>query len=71
MSKKTIREKLISYFKILSEKNFSKTLTLPLSLTDLSDYLSVDRSAMMRELKLLREEGFIKKNGNKITLMLT
>ncbi len=71
LSKKTIREKLISYFKILSEKNFSKTLTLPLSLTDLSDYLSVDRSAMMRELKLLREEGFIKKNGNKITLMLT
>lgn len=70
LSKKTIRDKLISYFKILSEKNFSKTFILPLSLTDLADYLSVDRSAMMRELKSLKEEGFIKKSDkNKITLL--
>ena len=70
LSKKTIRDKLISYFRILSEKNFSKTFTLPFSLTDLADYLSVDRSAMMRELKSLKEEGFIKKSDkNKITLL--
>ena len=70
LSKKTIREKLISYFKILSEKNFSKTFTLPFSLTDLADYLSVDRSAMMREIKSLKNEGFIKKSDkNKITLL--
>ena len=70
LSKKTIRDKLISYFKILSEKNFSKTFNLDLSLTDLADYLRIDRSAMMREMKLLKEEGFIKKNGDKITLMI-
>lgn len=70
LSKKTIRDKLISYFKILSEKNFSKTFTLPFSLTDLADYLSVDRSAMMRELKSLKEEGFIKKlDKNRITML--
>lgn len=70
LSKKTIRDKLISYFKILSEKNFSKTFTLPFSLTDLADYLSVDRSAMMREIKSLKNEGFIKKSDkNKITLL--
>lgn len=70
LSKKTIRDKLISYFRILSEKNFSKTFTLPLSLTDLADYLSVDRSAMMREIKSLKNEGFIKKTDkNKITLL--
>lgn len=70
LSKKSIRDKLISYFRILSEKNFSKTFTLPLSLTDLADYLSVDRSAMMRELKILKDEGFINKTGkNKITLL--
>lgn len=70
LSKKTIRDKLISYFKILSENNFSKTFTLPLSLTDLADYLSVDRSAMMREIKTLKNEGFIKKGDkNKITLL--
>ena len=70
LSKKSIRDKLISYFRILSEKNFSKTFTLPLSLTDLADYLSVDRSAMMRELKILKDDGFINKTGkNKITLL--
>ena len=70
LSKKSIRDKLISYFKILSENNFSKTVTLPLSLTDLADYLSVDRSAMMRELKTLKDEGFINKTEkNKITLL--
>ena len=70
LSKKTIRDKLISYFRILSETNFSKTFTLPLSLTDLADYLSVDRSAMMREIKSLKNEGFIKKTDkNKITLL--
>ena len=70
LSKKTIRDKLVSYFKILSENTFSKTFTLPLSLTDLADYLSIDRSAMMRELKTLKDEGFINKTGkNKITLL--
>ena len=31
--------------------------------------ISIDRSAMMRELKNLTDEGFIKKNGNKIKLL--
>ena len=49
----------------MSAKNFSKTFTLPFSLTDLADYLSVDRSAMMRELKSLKNEGIIIKNRKK------
>ena len=70
LSKKTIRDKILSYFRILSENNFSKTFTLPFSLTDLADYLSIDRSAMMRELRILKEEGFIKKlDKNKFTLL--
>ena len=69
LSKRTIREKLLTYFSILSSKDFSKSFTLPFSLTNLADYLSVDRSAMMRELKNLASEGFISKNGNKIKLL--
>ena len=69
LSKRSIREKLLSYFNILSSKNFSKNINLPFSLTSLADYLSIDRSAMMRELKNLTDEGFIKKNGNKIKLL--
>ncbi|MBR3002957.1 MAG: Crp/Fnr family transcriptional regulator [Clostridia bacterium] len=69
LTNRSIRDKLIGYFSTLSTKTFSKTITLDLSLTNLADYLCVDRSAMMREMKALKEEGFIRKNGNKITLL--
>lgn len=70
LSKRTIRDKLLTYFSILSTKNFSKIITIPFSLTTLADYLSVDRSAMMRELKSLSDEGFIiKESKNKIKLL--
>lgn len=69
LTKRTIRDKLLGYFSILSTRNLSRTILLPFSLTDLADFLSVDRSAMMREIRNLKDEGFIKKNGNKITLL--
>lgn len=69
LTNRSIRDKLIGYFNTLSTKTFSKTITLDLSLTNLADYLCVDRSAMMRELKALKEEGFIEKNGDKIILL--
>ena len=63
------RDKLLSYFSLISTRNLNTSFELPLfQLTDLADYLSVDRSAMMRELKLLREDGFIEKSGNRIKL---
>ena len=70
LSKRTIREKLLSYFSIISARNMSKSFKIPFSLTDLADYLSVDRSAMMREIKSLKEEGTIDKSGNRITLLV-
>ena len=69
LTKRTIRDKLLGYFSILSMRNLSRTFELPFSLTDLADFLSVDRSAMMREIRNLKDEGFIKKNGNKLTLL--
>ena len=69
LTKKNIRDKLLSYFELLSTQSLSKSFFLPFSLTDLADYLSVDRSAMMRELSHLKEEGFIEKKGNRITLL--
>lgn len=69
LSKRSIREKLLSYFNILSSQAFSKNINLPFSLTNLADYLSVDRSAMMREIRNLIDEGFISKQGNKIRLL--
>ena len=69
LSKRSIREKLLAYFNLLSIQKYSKSFTIPFSLTDLADYLCVDRSAMMRELKILKEDGFIDKVGNQIFLL--
>lgn len=71
LTKKSIRDKLLTYFNIISSKNFSKTFTIPFSLTDLADYLCIDRSAMMREISHLKEDGIIDKKGHKITLLIS
>lgn len=70
LSKRSIRDKLLSYFSLMSKKYGSKIIYLPFSYTDLADYLSVDRSALSRELNNLKNEGFIKTNGRKITLIM-
>lgn len=69
LTKKTIRNKLLEYFKIISKKNGSKNIYLPFSFTELADYLAIDRSAMSRELKNLKDEGFIDIKSRKITLL--
>ena len=69
LTKKTIRNRLLEYFKIVSLKNKSKNIYLPFTFTDLADYLAIDRSAMTRELKNLKEEGFIEIKNKRITLL--
>lgn len=68
LSRRSIREKLLCYFLQLSQEAGSPTFTLPFSLGTLADYIAVNRSAMMRELKYLREESIISKKGRQITL---
>ena len=69
LTKRSIRDKLLEYFRILSSKKGSKNFTLPFSFIDLANYLSVDRSAMTRELKYLKTEGFIKIEGKRVYLL--
>lgn len=69
LTKKTTRDKILEYLKIESQKKGSKTFTLPVTYTELANYLSVDRSAMAREIKYLKNEGFIETNGRKISLL--
>ena len=68
LAKRSTREKLLAYFEITAKQKLSKSFVIPFTYTDLADYLGVDRSAMQRELKNLKDEGFIKTNGKKITL---
>ncbi len=69
LTKKTTRDKLLEYFKTQAKIKGNKTFTIPITFTELATYLSVDRSAMTREISYLKEEGFIKTNGRKITLL--
>lgn len=68
ISNKTIRNKLLAYLKYQTKKYNSTTIYLPFSYTVLANYLSVDRSAMNRELKHLKEEKLIETKGKKIKI---
>lgn len=59
LSRRTTRQKLITYFEIHARKAKEGYFTIPMSLSSLADYISVDRSSMMRELRKMKEEGMI------------
>ena len=69
LEKKQIREKLLKYFEIGNKKSSSKYIHLPFTFKDLADYIGVDRSAMFRELKHLKEDKIIEIHDKKITLL--
>lgn len=64
VSKRSIREKLLSYFNELVIKSGKTEIKLPFSKTALADYLFIDRSAMSRELANMKAERIINYNGN-------
>ena len=70
MSKRSTREKLISYLSEEAKKQNSGTIVLPFNRQQLADFLSVDRSAMSSELGKMRGEGLILFEKNKFTLLM-
>ena len=68
LSKRTIKDKLLCYFNMLSKKRNRKTFNLPITYIELADLLSVDRSAMMREIKKLKDNKIISVDGKKVTI---
>lgn len=69
LSKKTIRNRLLKYFEIMRKKYGMRSFRIPFTYTDLADYLGVDRSAMTREIKNLKDEGIIEVKNRRITLL--
>ena len=70
LTKRTIRDKLLKYFNSRIKETSSRVIYLPFTYTDLADYLGIDRAAMMRELKNLKEEGFITTTGRIIRVKI-
>jgi len=69
ISKKSLRRKLMTYFEYLSENTGSVSFDIGFSLSQLASYLCADRASMMRELKNMADEGIIKRDGRRITLL--
>lgn len=68
LSQRSIRSKLMIYFYQMSYKHHSDHFSLPFTLNSMADYLFIDRSAMLREMKKMRDEGLIESKGRHITL---
>ncbi len=68
LSHRTIREKLFCYFRMQTAKSGKNFFQMPFSFLALANYLCIDRSAMMRELKKMKEEKAVRVDGKNIYL---
>ena len=69
MAKRSTREKLMSYLSEEAKRQGSSVVTIPFNRQQLADFLSVDRSAMSNELGKMRDDGLIKFEKNRFTLL--
>ncbi len=69
LSHRSIRNKLLCYLYLQQKKEHCNPFVLPFSQSSLANYLCVDRSAMSREIKKMRNEGILSVNGRNITLL--
>lgn len=68
MSKRTTREKLLSYLSSESIKQGKLSFDIPYDRQQLADYLCVERAAMSVELSKLQKEGMLKTKKNHFEL---
>ena len=69
ISKRTTREKLISYLSEEAGRQGSASFSIPFNRQQLADFLSVDRSAMSNELCKMRDEGLLEFEKNRFRLL--
>lgn len=69
ISKRTIREKLLAYLSEEAKRQGKPEFSIPFNRQQLADYLSIDRSALSRELSSMEEEGLIEFHKNHFKLM--
>ncbi len=59
LSQRTIRKKLLTFYKYFVQDSEKVRNEMPFTLSDLAEYICVDRSAMMRELAKMERENII------------
>ena len=58
-SKSSLREKILAYLSLEAQKAGSLQLTVPLSRSEMADYLCTNRSALSRELTNMKKDGIL------------
>ena len=72
MHQNTIRQKLLAclnYIGSSTEKRSDGSFDIPIPLAELAEYLGVDRSAMMREIKAMKNDGLISGNRREFIVL--
>ena len=68
-SKRSTREKLLTYLMIQAKKANSNCFDIPFDRQELADYLEVDRSGLSAEISKMRKEGMIECQKNHFELL--
>lgn len=68
-SKRTTREKLMTYLSLMAKKAGKNFFIIPFDRQELADYLEVDRSGLSAEISKLRKEGILENKRNKFKLL--
>lgn len=69
LSKRTLREKIVSYLSEERLRQGGSQLVIPFNRQQLADYLSVERSALSRELSNMQKDGLITFYKNQFSLV--
>ncbi|MBE6886740.1 MAG: Crp/Fnr family transcriptional regulator [Ruminococcaceae bacterium] len=68
-SKRTTREKLMTYLTGQAKRMGSTSFTIPFNRQELADYLEVERSGLSAEISKLRAEGILESNRKQFRLL--
>ena len=68
-SKRTTREKLLTYLTLYAKEMGSNVFEIPFDRQELADYLEVDRSGLSAEIGKLKKEGFIENEKSRFRLL--
>ena len=69
ISKRSTREKLMTYLKLYAKETGDTGFDIPFSRQELADYLEVDRSGLSAEISKLRKEGVLQCRKNHFVLL--
>lgn len=69
LNKRTTREKVLSYLSFEARKQHAPSFEINFNRQELADYLSVDRSALSKELSRMQQAGLIRYHKSRFELL--